>query len=235
MELSVIMPMYNAQDIAKNLQEACRILSSSIKDYEIIVVDDGSTNNCLQEARACRNSRVKIVGYRKNQGKGNAIKYGFGFARGRYIVFLDSGRDLNPKQIKSFMKIMTESGADIVVGSKRHAESVVNYPASRRVMSRIYQTVNKMLFNLNVRDTQVGLKLFKRKALEEVMPKIAIKRFAFDLELLVIANKRGFKIVEAPIVLRYKFQSTVNLCSVFWMLWDTAAIFYRLKILRYYG
>ena len=101
-------------------------------------------------------------------------------------------------------------------------------------MSRIYQTLNNMLFNLKIQDTQVGIKLFKKKVLERIMPKIAIKRFAFDLELLVLANKYNFKIIDAPVIIRYKFGSTINLFAVFWMLLDTAAIFYRLKILRYY-
>ena len=66
------------------------------------------------------------------------------------------------------------------------------------------------------------------------MPKIAIKRFAFDLEILVLASKYNFKIIDAPIVIRYRFKSTINSSAVFWMLLDTAAIFYRLKILKYY-
>jgi hypothetical protein len=91
------------------------------------------------------------------------------------------------------------------------------------------------LFNLNVRDTQTGLKLFRRQVLREALPLLAIKKFAFDLELLVVARQLGYrKIVEAPISLDYQFQSTVNLGAAWRVLWDTAAIFYRLRILRYY-
>ncbi|MDP1728808.1 MAG: glycosyltransferase family 2 protein, partial [archaeon] len=156
------------------------------------------------------------------------------FVKGDYIAFVDSGRDLNPKQLIDFLKIMSNENTDIVIGSKKHKDSKVHYPFTRRVMSGVYRTMNRILFSLDVKDTQVGLKLFKRKVLNEVMPRIAIKRFAFDLELLVIANKRGFKITEAPITLHYQFQSTINMKAVFWMLWDTAAIFYRDKILHYY-
>ena len=102
-------------------------------------------------------------------------------------------------------------------------------------MSRTYQILNYTLFNLNLTDTQVGIKLFKHSVLDKIMPKIAIKRFAFDLELLVLARKYNFKIVEAPVTIRYQFESTINPKAVFWMLWDTAAIFYRDKILRYYN
>jgi hypothetical protein len=89
---------------------------------------------------------------------------------------------------------------------------------------------------LKLRDTQTGLKLFKRKVLEEVVPLLAIKRFAFDLELLVVARSLGYrKVMEAPVDLDYQFESTVNPQAVFNVLWDTAAIFYRLRILRFYA
>lgn len=235
-EISVIMPMYNAENIESNLKEVSSSLAMINPNYEIIVVNDGSTNNCFAEARrfAKNNQRIKIASYEKNKGKGNAIKYGFNFVKGNYVTFLDCGGDLDTKQIKNFMSVMQKENADIVIGSKKHPQSKVHYPLMRRIMSGIYRRVNKILFGLDVNDTQVGLKLFKKKVLEEVMPKIAIKRFAFDLELLVIANKLGFKIVEAPITLRYKFNSTINIKAVYFMLQDTAAIFYRDKILRYY-
>jgi hypothetical protein len=109
------------------------------------------------------------------------------------------------------------------------------YPAFRRLQSALYQTLVRLLFSLNVRDTQTGLKLFRRQVLQEALPLLAIKRFAFDLELLVVARQLGYKkVCEAPIKLDYQFESTVNLGSAFFVLWDTAAIFYRLRILRYY-
>jgi len=217
-----------------NLKEAINSLESVTRDYEIILVNDGSTNNCFEYARKFRSNKVKVIGYKENKGKGYAIKYGFQFTRGEYVAFVDCGRDLDPKQLKDFLKIIKEKNTDIIIGSKRHPESKVNYPLIRRFMSRTYQMMNQILFDLEVQDTQVGIKLFRAKVLKKIMPKIAIKGFAFDLELLVLANKYNFKITEAPIIMRYRFGSTVNPKEVFWMLWDTAAIFYRLKILKYY-
>lgn len=217
-----------------NIKAATNALNKINMKYEIILVDDGSTNNCFKEAKILKNPVLKVVGYKTNQGKGNAIKYGFSFAKGDYVAFVDSGRDINPKQIKDFIKIMEAENADIVIGSKRHPNSIVHYPIFRRFMSRVYQIINKILFSLNVQDTQVGIKLFKRNVLEKIMPKIAVKRFAFDLELLVIAHIFEYKIVEAPIVMRYRFGSTVKPSSVLFMLRDTLAIFYRKEILRYY-
>ncbi len=228
------MPIYNAEDIKINIREATIKLSKLNMPYELIVVDDGSTNGCYEGALSIKNPALKVVGYKTNQGKGNAIKYGFNFVSGDYVGFVDSGRDINPYQLGRFLKIMENEKADIVIGSKRHPDSNVYYPLARRIMSLSYQTINSILFNLNVQDTQVGLKLFRYNVLKNIFPKTAIKRFAFDLELLVIAQKINAKITEAPVVIKYKFQSTINLKAIFYILLDTAAIFYRDKILRYY-
>jgi hypothetical protein len=124
---------------------------------------------------------------------------------------------------------------DIVVGSKRHPQSHVSYPWFRRLQSLVYQLVIRILFNLNVSDTQTGHKLLRRDVVTDVVPLLAVKRFAFDLELLVVAHKLGYrKIAEAPIELSYQFDSTVSPRTVLEILWDTAAIFYRLRITRYY-
>ena len=228
------MPMYNSMDIEKNIYAAISSLNEVTKDYEIILVNDGSTNNCFQEVTKIENKKLKVVGYNKNKGKGSAIKYGFNFVGGDYIAFIDSGGDINPKQLKKFIEIIEKEDADIVIGNKRHPNSKVYYPLLRRIMSRTYQTLNGILFDLKVQDTQVGIKLFKKKVLDKIMPKIAIKRFAFDLELLVLASKHKFKIVDAPVIIKHQFKSTINLSAVLHMLLDTAAIFYRLKILKYY-
>lgn len=101
-------------------------------------------------------------------------------------------------------------------------------------MSRTYQFMNRVLFNLKIKDTQVGLKIFKREVLEKIMPKVLCKKFAFDLEILVNANRLKYKIKEVPIELKYRFSSSINVKAVFWMILDTLAVFYRLNILRYY-
>jgi glycosyltransferase involved in cell wall biosynthesis len=232
--LSAIIPMYNEKNIYSNLKEAIKIFDGFTIPYEIIVVDDGSANDCFNEAKKIKSNKVKVVGYKENKGKGNALKYGFNLAKGDYVAFVDADLEINPKQLKNFMKIMEEKNADIVIGSKRVAYSKVHYPFIRRLMSQIYQTLIKILFDLNVKDTQVGLKLFRAEVLRKVFPKILVKRFAFDLEVLVNANHLGYRIVEAPIELNYKFGSTVNLKAIYYILLDTAAIFYRLKILKYY-
>jgi glycosyltransferase involved in cell wall biosynthesis len=170
-----------------------------------------------------------------NVGKGFALSCGVDQSTGSLVTFIDADMELDPATIAGFIEIMRDSNCDAVIGSKRHPESKVAYPRFRRFQSALYQVFVRVLFNLDVRDTQTGLKLFRRQVLSEALPLLAIKRFAFDLELLVVARYLGYRnVCEAPIKLDYQFESTVNLRSAFDVLWDTAAIFYRLRILRYY-
>jgi glycosyltransferase involved in cell wall biosynthesis len=170
-----------------------------------------------------------------NIGKGFALSLGVDQSYGELVTFIDADMELDPAYIEGFIEIMETSKCDAVIGSKRHPESKVAYPRSRRFQSWVYQLLIRLLFNLNVRDTQTGLKLFRRQVLQGALPLLAIKRFAFDLELLVVARQLGYRdVCEAPIALDYQFESTVNLGSAWRVLWDTAAIFYRLRILRYY-
>jgi glycosyltransferase involved in cell wall biosynthesis len=170
-----------------------------------------------------------------NVGKGFALSLGVDQSVGELVTFIDADMELDPANIGGFIEIMETSKCDAVIGSKRHPLSKVAYPRFRRFQSWAYQLLIRLLFNLNVRDTQTGLKLFRRQVLREALPLLAIKRFAFDLELLVVARQLGYRnVCEAPISLDYQFESTVNLGSAWRVLWDTAAIFYRLRILRYY-
>ncbi|MEM5829585.1 MAG: glycosyltransferase family 2 protein [Candidatus Aenigmatarchaeota archaeon] len=236
-ELSVIVPAWNeGRIIFKSIREIEKVLDASGLDYEIIVIDDGSSDNTYDEAiKAARGDRRVRVIRKENGGKGSALKYGFNFCSGKLITFIDADLDLHPKQIPLFIDFMKKYGADVVVGSKRHPLSKIDYPLHRRILSYGYQLITKFLFNLSVRDTQAGLKLFKYKVLKEVFPRVLCKKYAFDLELLVNANHRGFRIVEAPVELHFqRIGSRVKVRDVMRIVLDTAAIFYRLKILRYY-
>lgn len=234
-EISIVLPSYNTEDLAKNVSEVKSEIEKITNDYEIVIVNDGSTKNWDKELKKLldkKDSKVKILSYDINRGKGYALKRGGMMAKGEKIIFLDSDLDIPPKQIKFFLNELEK--VDIVVGSKRHPDSKIVYPLSRKFMSTIYQKLNSILFNLNVKDTQVGIKAFNARVLKENLPKLAIKRYVFDLELLVVLNKEGHKIKEVPVEIDYRFGSTINLISVLNMLWETAAIFYRLKILKHY-
>ena len=235
-QLSVIVPAYReGRRIHDNLGRLVGELDKLNVPYEGGVVSDGNTDETVREAKRLGSPAVKVFHYPMNIGKGFALSFGVSQSSGPLVTFIDADMELDPANIKGFIDLMLTAGCDAVIGSKRHPQSSVAYPALRRLQSAVYQVLVRLLFNLEVRDTQTGLKLFRREVLEEAVPLLAIKRFAFDLELLVVARQIGYsKICEAPISLGYQFESTVNLWSAFRVLWDTAAIFYRLRILRYY-
>lgn len=234
--LSVVVPAYReGRRIHANLTRLLSELDKLNVPYEVVVVSDGNTDATVQEALRVESPAVKVFHYPMNIGKGFALSCGVDQSTGALVTFIDADMELDPANISSFIDLMEASDCDIVIGSKRHPQSKVAYPKFRRFQSAIYQLVVRLLFNLDVRDTQTGLKLFRRQVLREALPLLAIKKFAFDLELLVVARQLGYrKIQEAPISLAYQFESTVNLRSAWRVLWDTAAIFYRLRILRYY-
>ena len=181
---------------------------------------------------------IRVFGYKENEGKGFAIKHGVEKAKGEIIGFIDAGMDLAPTELPLMLNIMEWNSADIVIGSKLHPDSKVNYPRSRKILSWGYRSIVKVLFHLNIKDSQVGIKIFRRQVAKTVFPKIVVKKFAFDIEVLAVAQSLGFtKIYEAPVKLKFRpgSISTVNFWKVsFWTLWDTLAVFYRMHILHFY-
>jgi glycosyltransferase involved in cell wall biosynthesis len=235
-KLSVIVPAYReARHIHENLGRLLRELDGLGRPYEVIVVSDGNTDATAREAERVISPHIKVIEYNRNMGKGYALRCGVAHSSGELVNFIDADMELDPRYIKGFIAVMESFDCDAVVGSKRHPMSNVHYPPARRLQSLMYQLLIRTLFRVKVRDTQTGLKLFRRRVLEEVVPRLAIKRFAFDLELLVVARQLGYtKVMEAPVDLNYKFESTANLMATWHVLWDTAAIFYRLHFLRFY-
>ena len=236
-ELSVVVPSFNqAETIQDNLREIARRLEAQGLDFEMVVVSDGSSDDTHAEAAALDDERVRALRYDRNMGKGYALRTGSAAATGEWIAWVDSDLDLDPGRIEAFLATAKDGRLDVVVGSKRHPESEVTYPTRRRVYSWLYQQLVRAMFSLDVRDTQVGMKLFRREVLDEVLPVVLVKRYAFDLEILAVARSFGFeRIAEAPIRLEYQFTASgVNPRAIAQALWDTAAVFYRLRLLRFY-
>jgi glycosyltransferase involved in cell wall biosynthesis len=236
--LTVVVPVYNQEaSIVANVATIRRSIASGLDaEFELIVVSDGSIDRTAERVLEAADENVRLIHYDRNLGKGYAIKTGALEARGRYVAYIDADLDLDPAWLPRFVNRLEEGRLDFAIGSKRHADSKVDYPRSRRVYSWLYQQLVRVLFRLDVRDTQVGLKVFRREVAEQVLPLLLVKRYAFDLEMLAVARALGFRrIEELPIRLDYRFSgSGVNFLAVARALVDTGAIFYRLRILRYY-
>ncbi len=239
-KLSVVLPAYNeGERIYENLRTVSSCLREFCGEYELIAVNDGSSDHTLAEITraAAEDEHIRPVTYEQNRGKGNAIKAGVHAAAGDYIAFLDADLDISPSHLKSYLEEMDRQSADIVIGSKMHRESRLEYPALRKFVSICYFIVLKLLFRLNVKDTQTGIKLFRSEVIKNIIGMVRTSGYAYDIEILAIAARFGYRIIEQPITLKYTRQDAfgrIRLRDILRMAKDTLSIFYWLKIKRLY-
>ena len=242
-KVSVIVPIYNQEkNIKTHLENICAVMEQTRWEYEVIAVVDGSPDKSFAEANKVKNSHLQVYKYAVNKGTGYAVRYGIARATGDYISFIDAGTDIDPNGISMLLEHMEWYNADVIVGSKKHPVSQVDYPFLRKVYSFGYHLLVRLLFGLNLKDTQTGLKVYKRQVLEKVLPRLLVKQFAFDIELLAVAKSLGFnRIYEAPVKINWNIRDTNFSALLIFdrniqrMIWDTLAVFYRLKILGYYS
>ncbi len=225
------MPAYNeAGCIVASILDVRRQFESICPDFEIIVVDDGSTDQTGLVVQGLTSDQVKTVGYRRNLGKGHAIRIGFLMATGEYCFLLDSDSEIRALELKAYVETMKH--ADIAIGSKRHALSVVRTPIMRRFLSLGFNILERILTGARVSDTQSGLKAARSSALYRLLPLLSVKKYAFDAELLAVASLIGLKIRELPVDI--DLTATFSARKVFRMFVDLLGIAYRLRIKRWY-
>jgi len=236
LDLTMVVPYYNpGPAFVPHLTRLIDVLDASDVSYELILVSDGSTDGSDSLVQSLASKHVIHVDYANNQGKGHALRVGLARGRGRYLGFVDADGDLPADLVRSFVGVAMSAQPDLAIGSKRHPGSSVVYPIARRVYSWGYQQLTRLLFGLAVRDTQTGLKIARRDVLAAALPRMLEKRFAFDLELLVVARRLGYRnVIELPVTIQERMTSTVSLRAVRGVLLDTLAIFYRLRLLRWY-
>ncbi len=224
--VSIVLPAYNLEG---RIGATVRAVAEAIPGAEIIVVDDGSRDQTSAEASraAARVENATVLRHDSNRGKGAALLTGAGAARGDPVVFLDADLDLPPEQVPGLLDLFAEQGCDVLVGTKHHEMAGGRYPWKRRVLSRLFAFVTRVLFRLPVPETQTGLKIFGAGVLAHVLPGLRIHRYAFDLELLVRAHRSGYRIVAAPVDLRIGASSAPLRISTLWeMARDTARIYW---------
>lgn len=235
--ITAIVPAFNeAVGIAGCMVETAEALERLGFRYEVIVIDDGSSDETMERARAAadENPHLHVAGG-IHLGKGSALLRGAQVAQGDLVLFVDADLEVHPRQLEILYRAMIDQQADVVIGSKMLRSSRIDYPLKRRILSVGYYVLIKTLFQLPVHDTQTGLKLYRREVLDRVAPRLLVKAFAHDLEALVNTNRLGYKIVEAPVVVtRERPFPRVGVRAALHVAWDTAAVWYRTYLLRYY-
>jgi len=234
LDLSVVLPAYNeGVFIEKVVEHIDNVIKQSKLRYELVVVDDGSADDTRSKVTnyANNNGHVRVISYNRNIGKGFAIKTGFLQSRGNAVVFADSDLDIDPRQITSYFE--TLKAADMVIASKWHPKSHVEIPLLRRFLSYGFNMLVKLLTGIRVTDTQTGLKAVKRDAFEKVFRALAVKKYAFDVELLVLANLCGLSVAELPVNVR--MHCLFSFKDVWRMFLDLLGITYRLRVAKWYS
>lgn len=196
--LTVFFPTYNEdQNIKNTVIKARNVLIKLVKNWEIIIVNDGSSDNTKIIAEGLRkyDFRIKVINHSANKGYGASLQSGFYNAKYSWIVFTDSDGQFNFSEITSFFKKQNETGADLVIGyyKKRRVSKF------KIITSRMWEVAVMALFGLHVHDIDCGFKLIKKEIIDKI-PKLESERGAFiSSELLIKAKKTGYKIVEVPV------------------------------------
>ncbi len=238
---SLIVPAYNEGDhIYDNLREISDTLSGTGIDYEILAVNDGSRDNTGAEIeRASKFIRgVKDCGYDVNRGKGGAILHGIRNSKGDVVGFIDADLELPARLLPDFLDVMQKEGCRVVIGSKMHKDSKVEYPALRKFVSWGYYVMLKILFGLKCKDTQTGIKIYEGDLLRTIGSVQRISSYAFDIEQLALAHYKGADIREMPVEVHYVRTgsfSRIRIGSIFKMFFDTINIWWNLRVRKKYG
>jgi len=225
MHLSVIIPAYNEEKkLPKTLGEIDDYLRKQNYDSEIIVVSDGSKDKTVEVAKNLMSEikNLRVIEFKKNQGKGFGVKEGMLGALGNFRLFTDADNSTPIFQIEKMWPEF-EKGFDIVIGSRDIRGAILDppQPLFRRFTGEVFKYLRKIIVDLwEIEDSQCGFKCFTKRAAENIFPKCKINRFAFDPEILLVGKKLGYKIKEIPIYWKNDLQSKVKLKSMVKMLLD---------------
>lgn len=201
-DVSIIIPVYNEEkNIERTLHETINFLNNNY-DYEIIVVNDGSNDNSVEIVKKFLNDRIKLINNDKNHGKGYSVKHGVLESKGKKIVFMDADLAYPPSCIKALLDANQSIKVSIGSRSVPGAKVEVRPPLHRRYLAKAFLFLCKLLMDLNYADTQCGIKCFDHEAAKKIFPKQKLSGWSFDVELLFLAKKYNYPVIEVPIHLR---------------------------------
>jgi dolichyl-phosphate beta-glucosyltransferase len=236
--LSLIIPVFNEESrILKPLPAAIQYLQSTFQKWEVIFVDDGSTDGTpdkLLEAEKLSPS-IKILRTPQNHGKGAAVRFGFQQAAGDVLLFSDADFSAPIEECAKLLRRL-ERGFDVAIGSRGLVESNIEVHQSwpRETMGKVFNLFIRSLLPLEFKDTQCGFKMFRREAAHIIFPRVKVEGFAFDVEVLMIAQFHQLRIAEVPVTWRDVRESKVHpIINSMEMFRDLLRIRYRLAMSEY--
>lgn len=208
--LSIVIPIYNAgPELKGNIAKVLGYLDANPLASELILVNDGSTDNTASDLRSIADPRARVLDNPRNMGKGYSVRRGMLSARGERLVFCDADMAYPIEQVDNLLKGLDE-GCDIVIGSRVHRESRfilhcedLRYIYRRHLLSRAFNLFLKVTLIAGINDSQSGFKGFTRQAAEYVFSRQRASDFSFDVEILYLARKAGMRIKEIPVTLEY--------------------------------
>lgn len=228
MSLSIIIPCYNEQDrLPSTLKRVVEYLSSSTHtEFEILVIDNGSTDNTkkIVEEMSVYHPEIRLMSH-KSYGKGWAVKQGMMEAKGEYRLFMDADNSTDISHLETMLPYL-QQGYGIVISSRRIVGAVITKPQPwhRQILGNIFAGTVRIIVPLGIKDTQNGFKLFTAKVADDIFPRQSMYFWAFDIEILAIAKKRGYKIKEVPITWKNDDQSRMNFKGMMRMLFEVINI-----------
>lgn len=241
MHLSVIIPAYNeSQTLKEKVSEYNQYLSRQNYDYEIIIVNDGSLDDTAEIAKGLENevNSIRFIDNQINRGKGAAVKQGFQNATGNYQLFIDADGATSIDHLNQVWEHF-QNGADLVIGTRNSLDAdgawqKIKQPFWKRSFGKFGNLIIQTLTVPGIWDTQCGFKIFKAEAINKIVPQQTINRWAFDVELLVIARKKNQNIAKVPVVWKNSKLSRVGIRGYFTSLKEILKIFWN-KILGKYN
>ncbi len=210
--ISVVIPAYNEERmIDETVAALLEHLVSTGARHEVIVVDDGSEDETAQRVESIIRERrsVTLLKNDANLGKGYSVRRGLLSARGRYVFLMDADHSYPVHELDK-MLVELRNGYDLAIGSRALPASrlEVRPPLLRYVAGQVYAALIGLLVFRGIRDTQCGFKGLRREAVEDLLPRLTLNDFAFDVELLFLARKYGYRIQPVPVTLRFNADSS---------------------------
>jgi dolichyl-phosphate beta-glucosyltransferase len=202
-DISIVIPAFNeANRLLASLDDVVAFMDAHHPSYEILIVDDGSTDAtaALVRERTRQTPRLRLESYPLNRGKGYAVRHGVERARGALVLFSDADLSTPIADLDKLLRAI-DAGADVAIGTRAHPESDVRVrqPFYRDRAGKLFNRLVRLLLLPDLNDTQCGFKLFRRDSVAPVFRDLREERFAFDVELLYLAARRGLRIVEIPV------------------------------------